>query len=362
MPLFGPPNIEKMKEKGDVNGLIKALSHENLEIVKDAAAALGQIGDARAVEPLIASLKHFEVEFSLTTLKQIGEPAVQPLISALKGDDADVRRYVAWTLGKIRDPRYVEPLIAALTDKEVKVRHGAVNGLGMFGDPRAIEPLIATINDTDENIRASVVDALGNIRDPRVVEPLIAALKDKSSVVRWYSARVFEKRCDLRAMDPLTYILNNTDEEKDVRKAADNARYKLEGPPVLSVNDDDTVTDTRFGLIWQRADDDTKHSYEEALAYCRNLKLAGYNDWRLPAKTELQKIATRPFEELKQFFPGVHAERYWAQATADQLRWAEVPERIAYTLDFDPESGNYQKPITYFKTNSYFVRAVRNVM
>jgi HEAT repeat protein len=64
MPLFGPPNIDKLKAKRDVKGLIKALGYERAA-VKDkaegvryyAARALGQIGDARAVEPLIAMLK-----------------------------------------------------------------------------------------------------------------------------------------------------------------------------------------------------------------------------------------------------------------------------------------------------------------
>ncbi|MGB9872500.1 MAG: HEAT repeat domain-containing protein, partial [Anaerolineae bacterium] len=58
MFLFGPPNIEKMKARGDVKGLIKALGYEkDWEIRRDAARALGELKDARAVEPLIAALK-----------------------------------------------------------------------------------------------------------------------------------------------------------------------------------------------------------------------------------------------------------------------------------------------------------------
>ena len=50
---FGPPNIEKLKEKGDV----KALSHPDYRVRRAAAGALGDVGDARAVEPLVAALK-----------------------------------------------------------------------------------------------------------------------------------------------------------------------------------------------------------------------------------------------------------------------------------------------------------------
>jgi HEAT repeat protein len=57
MFLFGPPNVEKMKARRDVNGLIKALRYRKDKGVRQAAAeALVKIG-APAVEPLIAALK-----------------------------------------------------------------------------------------------------------------------------------------------------------------------------------------------------------------------------------------------------------------------------------------------------------------
>ena len=53
MPLFGPPNVDRLKVRGDAPGLIKALEYPRLwRVRRDAAAALGQIGDADAVGPL----------------------------------------------------------------------------------------------------------------------------------------------------------------------------------------------------------------------------------------------------------------------------------------------------------------------
>jgi HEAT repeat protein len=59
MPLFGgPPNVGKLKAKRNIKGLINALGYKkDWGIRRDAAEALRQIGDARAVEPLIAALK-----------------------------------------------------------------------------------------------------------------------------------------------------------------------------------------------------------------------------------------------------------------------------------------------------------------
>lgn len=52
------PNVEKLASKRKVKGLIKALdAHGDSEIRRKAARALGEIGDKRAVEPLIQSLK-----------------------------------------------------------------------------------------------------------------------------------------------------------------------------------------------------------------------------------------------------------------------------------------------------------------
>jgi len=78
MALFGPPDINGMKKKGNVKGLIKALGDKNEDVRMSAAEALGEIGDASAVEPLIAAL----------------------------GDEhKDVREAAAEALGKIDDPR-----------------------------------------------------------------------------------------------------------------------------------------------------------------------------------------------------------------------------------------------------------------
>lgn len=53
------PNVEKMKAKKDVEGLIKALRYKMSWLVRmDAADALGKIGDRKAVRPLAQALKH----------------------------------------------------------------------------------------------------------------------------------------------------------------------------------------------------------------------------------------------------------------------------------------------------------------
>jgi len=51
-----------------------------------------------------------------------------------------------------------------------------------------------------------------------------------------------------------------------------------------------TAIDNTTKLEWQRMDDDTPRSWDDAWNYCANLNFDGHNDWRLPSVTELQSI------------------------------------------------------------------------
>ena len=115
MGLF-KPNIEKMKAKRDVKGLIKALRDKGDFVYNDAADALGELGDPLAVEPLIrASYARYEAG---RALKTIGESAVEGLIKSLGYVSQRICCDAISVLGEIGDPRAVEPLIKVLGDRK----------------------------------------------------------------------------------------------------------------------------------------------------------------------------------------------------------------------------------------------------
>ncbi len=56
-------------------------------------------------------------------------------------------------------------------------------------------------------------------------------------------------------------------------------------------NGDATVTDLNTGLMWQQTPDFSRYTYDEAVAYCEDLEVGGYDDWRLPSIKELYSLA-----------------------------------------------------------------------
>jgi len=94
MPLFGP-NVEEMERERNIDGLTNALKHRNNNVRRKAADALGRIGDAKAVEPLIQTLKDSDINVvweAMTALAKVGEPALDPLTQLLKDKDISLDR------------------------------------------------------------------------------------------------------------------------------------------------------------------------------------------------------------------------------------------------------------------------------
>jgi len=104
-----------------------------------AAEALADLGDLRAVQPLIAGLKRERPEDVLN------------------------RIMAAHALGKLRDPRAVEPLIGVLGRDLYLVRRVAAQALGRIGDPRAVPALKQAVAARDSRLRLEARQALCKI-------------------------------------------------------------------------------------------------------------------------------------------------------------------------------------------------------
>lgn len=186
------PDIEDLKEKGNVEGLIKALQYKkesteygDYEVRSDAAEALGNFEEEKVIKALIHAFKDVEdVRFYVARdLGKFGGSAVPFLIDALEDPDADIRRYAAWMLGNIGDERAIPHLTGALKDPDEEVRFHVARNLGKFEEP-AVPYLLDALKDPDEHVRRYAAWILGVIGDDRAIPALENALNDPSDYVR----------------------------------------------------------------------------------------------------------------------------------------------------------------------------------
>jgi HEAT repeat protein len=246
MPLFGPPEIEKLKAKRDVKGLVKALGYkEDVEIRRKAAIALGELKDTAAVDALLSMLEDSNIRCDAAeALGNIGDPrATEPMIAMLNRSDQPMRKAVINALGLLGDPRAIEALTAALDDKEQRIRDTAASALGRLGwqptkdthgavywifvgkfdkcieiGAPACEPLLAYLK-VEGGLYKAAIDALGQLGDARAVEPLIAVMMGKETYIGVCSAAAtaLGKLGDRRAVAPLFAAF------KDLQNPAHNA-------------------------------------------------------------------------------------------------------------------------------------------
>jgi len=214
--------------------LLKALKDRTVTVRRYAIRSLGQIKDLRAVEPILPFLHHSTSKVhreAFDALVGFGAEAVPTYIHYLQ-EKPDFRRCMAMILGKLGDARAVEPLIALLyevdSSSDVYTVTNAIGSLGKIGDARAVEPLIAFLNKIDSSANAYMVAqaivSLGEIGDLRTCDVLsvIANKPDEAlpSDDRWFkplhirydAALVLAEMGDVRAVDPLIahYEFENT--------------------------------------------------------------------------------------------------------------------------------------------------------
>ena len=94
------------------------------------------------------------------------------VISKLEEGGVVVRKNAAWALGSIGDPRAVGALNVALKDRDALVRGNAARSLGVIGDSRAVEALVRVLESEDGVVRKFVAEALGRIGDTGAVDAL----------------------------------------------------------------------------------------------------------------------------------------------------------------------------------------------
>lgn len=224
---FGKPNIEGLKSKNDIDGLVKALDYSKDQNIPLAATeALAKMGE-QAIGPLCSALGHSNSHvryYAAEALRITLDPrGVTPLIGVLADPDEDVRSAAAETLVEIGAPA-VDSLINALKDPVVEVYQAAAKALVKIGPP-SVGPLIAALKASALDYGwqkrhgyepNKIAEMLGEIGDARAIEPLIEVLKIFKNLEQPDDSRPFDLR--LETMGQYQY---RSDPQYDARDAVE---------------------------------------------------------------------------------------------------------------------------------------------
>jgi HEAT repeat protein len=206
--------------------LLETLKDKDPDMQEYAAGALGNIGDERAIAPLVSMLENgggrrYIAAWALGEMKasgsvdllikalgeknealqkeatrsliKIGSPAVPKVIEALKSPGPDVRKYAARALGIIQDKRAEEPLISVLGDGHLDVAAAAALSLGTAGTEKAIKPLTDALSSRDMTIKINASISLGQLEAKGSVDTLTSVMEnDDDPYVRQWCARALE--------------------------------------------------------------------------------------------------------------------------------------------------------------------------
>jgi HEAT repeat protein len=203
-----------------VKPLLGAL--EDPALVSAAAWALGEIGDVRAITPLLTVVSGFcagDPENPIAiALTKIGDTS--RLLEKLRDRSWGVRRMAATVLGKIGSRDAVEPLLVlAANEPDWLVRESCLEALASI-DPvwsqsaaakKQVPSLIEQLFEAEGDRRIAAAALLCEIADPKAVRPLLEALQDDELLVRCHAATALGRTGDVRALQPLLSALDDSD-------------------------------------------------------------------------------------------------------------------------------------------------------
>jgi HEAT repeat protein len=202
--------------------LIARLKDEDAGVRRAAAQSLGQLGDRRAVQPLIGILNDPEADVRrsvVEALAQLEDPsAIGPIAGLLKDPDTDVKKEALSALGHFDQKIPTAGVVELLDDPSADVRHEAVDLLQNVHDKSAAPAIAKLIHDPSSDVREAVISALGNLGDQSSASAITAALADGNADVRQQALNAIE---NLHAPLPeATLISLMKDANGDVRERA----------------------------------------------------------------------------------------------------------------------------------------------
>ncbi len=323
--------------------------------------ALGELQATASAETIIEYLKPDDPpmnRIALSSLVKIGMPAVDCYVNALLSPDQKVRKSVLKLLKKLKwtplsdeqlatkhvaalnwskalsigDPALL-PLISAMKFNNHHSVAAAVDSLGELGNQEAAVPLIDTLRSNVTFVKCKCLNALGRIGGSRALLALIDALNDQNESIKTAAAEAAEQILQ-SSLQPLIELI--TTQDPQIKRKSIHAAGRMKEPGVMK-------------FILAALDDPDSNVRKTALQAHKqinplvkgiifgNIKLNGCRKAVSNVQFENMKV---PFENLELIL--IDAYSY---------EMIKVEQFITYALDYIGEKYLKRKVTAYIRGN-----------
>jgi len=226
--------IKAIKEAGRnknfaaVPSLIEVLYEPDSSISLAAAESLGEIGDPRAIEPLLEVSKRSDAML----IREIPDDVVESLQMGSNSDEGEIKEaaaspynfkeLVVFKIDQLPGEYFMadgspiprkDLVVKGLQDNNQQMRQMAAKAAIGFDHEEIVEPLMAALDNPFEveSVRFMAAEALGGMQNEKSVECLLKALKDENVAVRYSAAAALSGRKEERVVAALIESLRDND-------------------------------------------------------------------------------------------------------------------------------------------------------
>jgi len=171
-----PPELSVVRiaeRERDPEPILLALDTFDSEFMQEnCMMALKRLGPVEAFDEMNERAQRRKF-LPIEVLGKIGDPrALDTLLEFIEGDaNPPLQRVVLRSVGSIGDEQATQTVADRLVAEDPEIRSGAARALGQIGDTRAIDPLTDVLDDDDDDsVRASAAWALNQIGTEEALE------------------------------------------------------------------------------------------------------------------------------------------------------------------------------------------------
>ena len=211
--------------------MFRGLDDKYPDVREATVGALIIAGGPLVVEKFTQDLFHEDTErqrLAVTALGWIGEAeTVPPLLRAINHPDAGVRRSAINSLARIGNVDDLEPIIMALNDENNSVRKAAVSALLLLMGEEAINDIRFLLDDPDVWIQYHTIVSVGELANAKYAELIMPYLESEQDIVKIAAMKALAQMRAEQAKPALERL--KEERNQDVATAAETALNEFGG-------------------------------------------------------------------------------------------------------------------------------------